>query len=241
MLEYKETPVSYRWWARVRNWQESADWIRGGRSSTSRPLYHHGLSVAYVDPEDKDSDIVINYRWRHLHPQYRKPGEYIVKFTKEGKTFISASVGWSRGQRRVMEEYANLMVIRWDYYSKSLIVRQPDDPINLGKGLQKCRRCDGAKKEIFTCELGFWSRPAYLRASYNNSFNCTHYEVGDLRRDAPHLVTADCQRCDGAGKTVPLSRIQSYKWRLNENGEFTPLEVNPLTSKLILEEELCTL
>jgi len=240
MQEYKETPVFYRRWARVRNWQEAAKWIEGGRSSEHRPLYHHSLGVAYENPYDKTSDIVINYRWRHINPAYIKPGEYIVKFTKSGKTFISASVGWNRAQRRVMEEYANLVGLRWDYYSKSLIIRQPDDPINTGKGLRKCRRCDGAKKEIYTCSMGFWSRPAYIRASYNQSFECTHYEVDDLRRDAPHLTTADCQRCEGKGKTIPLSRIQSFKWRPDENGEFIPLEVNPLTSKLILPEELCT-
>jgi hypothetical protein len=241
MQEYKETPTLYRRWARVRNWQQAAKWIEGGRSSISRPLYHHSLGIAYADPENKNSDIVINYRWRQLHQSYQQPGEYIVKFTKDGRTFISASVGCSRAQRRIMEEYANLVSVRWDYYSKSLVIRQPDDPINTDKGLRKCHRCSGSKKEIFTCTQGWWSRPDPNRRSHNVSYECTHYDVVDLRRDAPHLTTADCTRCEGKGKTIPLSRIQSFKWRPDNFGAFKPLEVDPLISKLILEEELCTL
>lgn len=240
MQEYKETPVFYRRWARVRNWQEAAKWIGGGRSSIDRPLYHHSLGIAYVDPANKNSDIVLNYRWRQLHRKFQQPGEYIVRFTKDGRTFISASVGYSRAQRRIMEEYANLVDVRWDYYNKALVIRQPDDPINSSKGLRKCRRCDGSKKEIYTCSMGFWTRPDPMMRSHNISRDCGHYEVGDLRRDAPHLITTACERCEGKGKTVPLSRIQSFKWRPDENNVFKPLEVNPSTSKLILEEELCT-
>jgi hypothetical protein len=88
--------------------------------------------------------------------------------------------------------------------------------------------------------MGFWTRPDPQMPSHNISRECGHYEVGDLRRDAPHLITTACVRCEGKGKTVPLSRIQSFKWRPNEHGDFKPLEVNPSTSKLILEEELCT-
>lgn len=241
MIEWRQTPVLYRNWARVRNWQEAADWIRGGRSTEHRPLYHHYLSVAYTDPNDKESDIVINWRYKHINQHYKDLNRYIVKFTKDGRTFVSADGGYGRSGRRVMEEYANLVSVRWDYYNKCLIIRQPDDPITNGKGLQKCRRCSGSKKEIFTCSNGYWNKPAYPRAQYTNSFECTHYEVNDLRRNAPHLTTSECNRCEGVGKTIPLSRIQSFKWRPNESGDFTPIEVNPLTSKLILQEELCTL
>jgi len=241
MIEWREPSVLYRRWARVRNWQEAAKWIGGGRSTEHRPLYHHSLSVAYAVPGDYDSDIVINWRYKHINPAYKDLNRYIVRFTKDGRTFISGDGGYGRSGRRVMEEYANLVSIRWDYYSKSLIIRQPDDKISSKKGLQKCRRCAGAKKEIFTCSQGYWSRPAHIRASYNQSFECTHYELGDLRRDAPHLTTADCQRCEGNGQTIPLSRIQSFKWRRNELGNFDPIEVNPLTSKLLVPEELCTL
>lgn len=240
MLEYRETPVFYRRWARVRNWQQAADWIRGGRSTEHRPLYHHYLSVAFTDPKDKTSDIVINWRYKHINPHYKNLDQYIVKFTKDGRTFISTDCGWGRSARRVMEEYANLVGIRWDYYNRCLIIRQPDDQVSHGKGLQKCRRCAGSKKEIFTCSEGYWSRPAYLRAKHNTSYECTHYEVGDLRRDAPHLITADCQRCEGNGKTIPLSRVQSFKWRPDSNSDYPPLEVDPINSKLILQEELCT-
>jgi hypothetical protein len=89
-------------------------------------LYHHSLSVAYAVPGDYDSDIVINWRYKHINPAYKDLNRYIVRFTKDGRTFISGDGGYGRSGRRVMEEYANLVSIRWDYYSKSLIIRQPD-------------------------------------------------------------------------------------------------------------------
>lgn len=236
MKEWREVPVLYRRWARVRDWQEAANWISRGRSPEHRPLYHHYLSVAYTNPHDKSSDIVINWRYKHINPNYKDLTRFIVKFTKDGRTYISPDGGYGRSGRRAMEEYANLVGIRWDYYSKTLIIRQPDDPVISKKGLQRCRRCTGSKKEIYTCTQGFWSRPndKYL------SYECSHYEVGDLRRDAPHLITEDCRRCEGNGKTIPLARFQSFKWIADEEGDFEPLEVNPITSKLILQEELCT-
>lgn len=52
--------------SRPTTWATLRNHIKAGRTGVSRPLYEKSLSVRFVEPDNPDSDITVNYRWRHL-------------------------------------------------------------------------------------------------------------------------------------------------------------------------------
>ena len=131
-------------YARVRDWATARDWILGGRNKINRPLYDSNASVAFVDPTDTNSDIVINWRYAHINPNYYTVHDYIVKYHKDDRTAtISPSAGMYPSCRRIMKRYANLVDIRWVGKEGRFIIKQPDDPLITTKGLRICSCCTG--------------------------------------------------------------------------------------------------
>jgi hypothetical protein len=52
--------------SRPTTWATLRNHIMAGRTGVSRPLYEKSLSARFVEPNNPDSDITINYRWRHM-------------------------------------------------------------------------------------------------------------------------------------------------------------------------------
>jgi len=220
-------------YARVRDWASARDWILSGRSKIHRPLYDSNASVAFVDPTNTNSDIVINWRYAHINPNYYTVNDYLVKYHKDERTAtISPSAGMYPSCRRIMKRYANLVDIRWVGKEGRFIIKQPDDPLITTKGLRTCSCCTGCGKQIYTCSNGI----GYIHDARNRNYSqmgidCEHFEQDDLRYWRDHITSTTCTKCSGSGKTIPLNRYKSFKWDGMSN-----LKINITTSKLILEE-----
>lgn len=52
--------------SRPTTWATLRNHIMAGRTGVSRPLYEKSLSARFVEPDNPDSDITVNYRWRHV-------------------------------------------------------------------------------------------------------------------------------------------------------------------------------
>lgn len=220
-------------YARVRDWATARDWILSGRNKINRPLYDSNASVAFVDPTDTNSDIVINWRYAHINADYYTVNDYLVKYHKDDRTAtISPSAGMYPSCRRIMKRYANLVDIRWVGKEGRFIIKQPDDPLITAKGLRTCSCCNGCGKQIYTCSNGIgFIQNARNRNNHQIGIDCKHFEQDDLRYWRDHITSTTCTKCSGSGKTIPLNRYKSFKW-----DGMSKLKINITTSKLILEE-----
>jgi hypothetical protein len=230
-----ETLNQWQHYARVRDWATARDWILSGRSKIHRPLYDSNASVAFVDPTNTNSDIVINWRYRHINPHYYTVRDYLVKYHPDGTATISPSGGLYPSCRRIMKRYTNLIEIKWVGKQGKYIIKQPDDPIVNTKNIRICSCCTGCGKQIYTCSngIGFISDARY-KNNHQIGIDCEHFEQDDLRYWRDHITSTTCTKCSGSGKTIPLHRYRSFKW-----DGISSLKVNIRTSKLILEEEPC--
>ena len=212
---------------RVANYQEAKDWIMGGRSKTSRPLYDRSLSVRLVDPTDPESDITLHYRWRHTHltseygesltrnksngnnnwANHRYP---ILIYKHDGSIVLSDEHKKFAGSRRAMVSYAGVM----DIYRVNGVVkiRQASDQLIPAKRKSRgCRACNAEKHIVYTCwDSGPVKEDVDMLLKANLSIGCHAYLH---EQHTPHIVKQPCGKCSGLGFTVPKGRWDSLVWQ----------------------------
>lgn len=238
----------------VYDWDSAKEWIMKGRSKVSRPIYDRYLSVRLLEPDNPDSDISLNYRYKHMYhdPSCMKrkrihwgngdysesleppvPGDWlsqnrnpIVVYKKGGIAELFHSGNHYPGNRRIMNDYAG-GVIRVVGKRRVVKVIQPDDKVLVPKRRRKCSVCQGDKWIVYTCwENGIDSETLHLLQSTKT------YEACNFRQDGhrAHVVRSSCGRCGGTGfGKATFERLDSYVWDQDVN-----LLVDMNKGKLIL-------
>lgn len=66
-----------------RSYDAMRTYVETGKTGVTRPLYDRGLSARILNPDDPNSDVTVNYRWRHLILDDKG-----VKSTRWGRQYI---------------------------------------------------------------------------------------------------------------------------------------------------------
>lgn len=72
--------------SRPNTWATLRNHIMAGRTGVSRPLYEKSLSARFVEPDNPNSDITVNYRWRHMIHD-----DKALRRTKWGRQLLAAN------------------------------------------------------------------------------------------------------------------------------------------------------
>jgi hypothetical protein len=223
-------------WVNVKDWESARKWIQGGKSKISRPLYDRYLSVRLIEPDNPDSDISLNYRYRHIvvdpharkgrwvSPEYAEIldpepddsgwlGEYrkpILIYKRNGTVLLTGTHRFR--EYKVMSDYSGLLgVIR---KSKVVKVRQPNDTLIVPKVKRKCRLCTGLKYFTYTCWQGVGpvDEDMQMLESIKDGWNfaCSAYNTEEHNT---HVHRMNCGRCAGTGYSkATFERWNSYVW-----------------------------
>lgn len=217
----------------VYNWESAKQWIEGGKTKVSRPVYDRYLSVRLINPDDPDSDISMNYRYRHipLDPKARKPSydttpyaeiltveeptgnawmddhrKPILIYKKDNTVLLTA--GHRYYSTRVLNDYAGAVAIT--KRKKRVKIRQPKDSIELPKRKVFCRACSGDKYIVFTCwDEGPMDDVQDLLDRTSTVLSCNPHSS----YHKTHIAREACGRCGGTGQgKATFERWNSYVW-----------------------------
>ena len=140
--------LTYKWYARVHNWEQAAEWLSKGRDKNRRPLYHMSLHVKRLDPSDPNSSISIGYynTWRGNNAEFWD----VVVYHKDNTATVTNNVTWASA-RRAAAYYANLT----DLYRRKgqLWLRQDNDKPKKAYA-RPCSKCHGMMTYIYLDDYG---------------------------------------------------------------------------------------
>lgn len=223
----------------VYDWASAKLWIYGGKSKISRPLYDRYLGVRILEPDNPDSDISINYRYKHtIHDPIAKnriDKSNIEWRTKSSETLDTPTPGdWHTYHRNPILVYkkdnnvAELYPVHrhspgerriMNDYAGQLIqvvgkrkvvkVRQVDDKVLMPKRRTNCKGCGGDKVIIYTC----WDTGMDDNTLELLSKTKAQRTCSKISPHNTHVAKANCGICGGTGAgKINFNRLDSYVW-----------------------------
>lgn len=143
--------LTYKWYAKVHNWEQAAEWLSKGRDKNRRPLYHMSLHVKRLDPSDPNSSIAVGY-YNTWKARLGETPEFwdVVVYHKDNTATVTHNSQWASA-RRASCYYANLTGL----YRRNgeLWLRQDNDKPKKAY-TRPCSKCHGMMTNMYMDDLG---------------------------------------------------------------------------------------